>query len=479
MDQPRGHVGVPSSSWSSAEAAKALSRATELDGHMRVFNKPVGPLHGLPISVKEHIGMKGLPCNAGYVAWANHIPADDALILKILWEAGCVFFVRTTEPQTLMHLETSSNLYGCTVNPYNTDLTSGGSSGGEGALLALRGSCLGIGSDIGGSIRSPAAHNEIYGLRPTSHRLPKIGSFSAANGGDYIAGTLGPLSTSLEGIDIFMKVVLASKPWTIDPSLVPIAWRNDRRQAQEYEEYDAFDLKIAVMWTDDIVTPHPSVRRALEMMVKELKTMQDIEVVDWTPYEHKRAWEIIAGLYYVDGGKNTTDLLAATHEPWRPLSEFIITDNPHVKDLTRGDIQELIESMENYRLEYAKKWNETAPALAGKAQSQNAVDVILCPATPGPAPWLNGSKYWGYTSQWNLLDYPALVFPVTKFDSVLDQWPGNYKPRNDQDRYNFNLCTSGFHWQRDFSRSTNPWARSSRRGVRRHTHLIAIGRKKV
>ncbi|KAL8916412.1 MAG: hypothetical protein Q9208_008533 [Pyrenodesmia sp. 3 TL-2023] len=245
---------------------KALSRATELDRYMANFHKPVGPLHGLPISVKEHIGMEGLACNAGYVAWANNIPTVDAFILKILWDAGCVFFVRTTQPQTL--------------------------------------------------------------------------------------------------------VVLASKPWTIDPSLVPIPWRNDTRQPQEYDD---LDLKIAVMWSDDVVTPHPSVRRALEMMVEQLKTMHEVDVVDWRPYDHKRAWEIIvrsershsylqrrcfakceqAGLYYVDGGKDTKDLLAATQEPWRPLSEFIITDNPHVKDRTRAEIQELIESMEEYRLEYA------------------------------------------------------------------------------------------------------------------------------
>ena len=95
--------------------------------------------------------MKGLGLNAGFVArWAN-VAADDALILQILWDAGAVFYARTTQPQTLMHLETASNLYGATVNPYNRNLTSGGSSGGEGALVGMRGSCLGIGSDIGGT----------------------------------------------------------------------------------------------------------------------------------------------------------------------------------------------------------------------------------------------------------------------------------------------------------------------------------------
>lgn len=119
--------------------------------------------------------MKGLGLNAGFVSWWDNKAEDDALILQLLWQAGCVFYARTTEPQTLMHLETSSNLYGETVCPYNRNLTSGGSSGGEGALIGLRGSCLGIGTDIGGSIRSPSANNGLYGLRPTSYRLPFSG----------------------------------------------------------------------------------------------------------------------------------------------------------------------------------------------------------------------------------------------------------------------------------------------------------------
>lgn len=94
--------------------------------------------------------MKGLGLNAGYVAWWNKTASEDAYLLQILSRAGAVFHARTTQPQTLMHLETDSNLFGVTVNPYNTDLSAGGSSGGEGALIGARGSCLGIGTDIGG-----------------------------------------------------------------------------------------------------------------------------------------------------------------------------------------------------------------------------------------------------------------------------------------------------------------------------------------
>jgi hypothetical protein len=96
--------------------------------------------------------MKDLGLNAGYVAWWGKVASEDAHVLQVLWDAGAVFHTRTTQPQSMMHLETDSNLYGVTVNPYNRNVSAGGSSGGEGALIGMRGSCLGIGSDIGGRV---------------------------------------------------------------------------------------------------------------------------------------------------------------------------------------------------------------------------------------------------------------------------------------------------------------------------------------
>jgi amidase len=126
---------------------QALSRAKKLDSQTTTK----GPLHGLSISIKEHIGISGLRLHAGYIAMWDKVASEDALLVKILEQAGAIFHARTTEPQGMMQLETDSNLYGFTTNPFNGDLSAGGSSGGEGALIACGGSCLGIGSDVGGS----------------------------------------------------------------------------------------------------------------------------------------------------------------------------------------------------------------------------------------------------------------------------------------------------------------------------------------
>ena len=93
------------------------------------------------------------------------------------------------------------------------------------------------------------------------------------------------------------------------------------------------------------------------------------------------------------------------------------------------------------------EWNATAE----DGKSENAIDVILCPAGPGAAPPLDCSRYWGYTSQWNLLDYAALVFPVTAVDPLVDLRDGKYVPRNEQDQYNHDLCKLFFSFLLLFS----------------------------
>lgn len=421
---------------------RAIARAKYLDDFFTLHKKPIGPLHGLPISVKEHIAMKGLGLNIGFVSWWGRDAEEDAYLLKILWEAGCVFYVRTTEPQALMHLETSSNLYGVTTNPFNRNLSAGGSSGGEGALMGLRGSCLGIGSDIGGSIRCPAANCGVYGLRPTSYRLPLAGFTATMMGSEQIMPVCGPFSTTLEGVKLFMKTVLATKPWLSDPSLVPFPWRD---QQSHLETRNGKKLKVGVMWSDEVVLPHPPVRRALREIVEKLRATDNIEVVDWKPLRHAEAWEIVASLYFCDGASEEIQAIEESGEPFRPLSIHILKNNPNVKRLSIEELWYWTLRRDAYRKDYAKAWNDTAikPAADGSSvdgESARPVDVILCPATPGASSLLNTAKYWCYTSQWNLLDYPALVFPVSKVDPQTDLPEPEFESMNEQDLYNHKLC---------------------------------------
>ncbi|KAF2174923.1 amidase [Zopfia rhizophila CBS 207.26] len=413
---------------------RALSRAKELDEYFQTHGKPIGPLHGLPISVKEHIGISGLRYTTGYVSFWGKIAQEDAHILQVLSRAGAIFHCRTTIPQTMMHLETDSNLYGITVNPYNSAVTSGGSSGGEGALIALRGSCLGIGSDVGGSIRSPAANCGVYGLKPTAFRIPTDGWGYMMAGADCVDSVLGPLSTSIEGLKIFVKTIIDAKPWLSEPALTPMPWRD----IDVGGENGGRKLKIGVMWHDNVVLPHPPITRALQTVTSKLKE-NGVEVVDWEPYLHDEAWAIISSLYFTDGGASDSESINSSGEPWRPLSTWIMKENSCVKELSIGELNYWLEERESYRKEYAKVWNSTGSGFDENGDLIDVVDAILCPVGPGVAPKHNTAKYWFYTSQWNLLDYPAVSFPVMRVDKEVDVKPKRFKPMSGLDEENWNL----------------------------------------
>ncbi|KAK1814151.1 hypothetical protein LTR12_011429 [Friedmanniomyces endolithicus] len=430
---------------------RALTRAKYVDDYLAMHGKLIGPLHGLPISVKEHVSMKGLDINAGFVSWVGRISPDDALILKLLRNAGAVFYVRTTEPQALMHLETDNNIYGVTVNPYNTALTSGGSSGGEGALMGMHGSCLGIGTDIGGSIRSPAANNGLFGLRPTSYRLP-VGGWSATMlGSEHIVPVIGPLSTSLDGVKVFMKTLIDQQPWLYEPSLVAMPWKDTSTTSLLREGSDGKrKLRVGILADDGVVKPHPPILRGMNTLISKLRSHPDIELVDFPPYKHEEAWRIISSLYFADGAAEEREAIDASGEPWLPLTKFIITDNPNVKNLTVSELWGLTQDREGYKAAYTRHWNTVNTSLPGPeskaelqveamAEKDKMVDVILTPTGPGCAPPHDCARYWGYTSQWNLLDYPSLVFPTGLQAGAEDKVEEGYKPRNEQDKYNYEL----------------------------------------
>jgi Asp-tRNA(Asn)/Glu-tRNA(Gln) amidotransferase A subunit family amidase len=238
-------------------------------------------------------------------------------------------------------------------------------------------------------------------------------------GADSVEAVLGPLSTSIKGLEIFMKAIIDTEPWLTEPALIPMPWRT-------YAVPQDRPLRIGVLWHDGIVRPHPPITRALRLSTDCLKK-HNIEVVDFPPYLHDEAWAILSSLYYPDGGEADVEDIAKSGEPWLPLSEFIIKDNPCVKKLSVGELAYWYEEREAYRKEYALHWNK------------HGIDALLCPVGPGVAPKHNTAKYWSYTSQWNLLDYPAVVFPVCKVDKEVDQWDDKGKALSGLDEDNRKL----------------------------------------
>jgi amidase len=124
--------------------------------------------------------------------------------------------------------ETINNIIGRTLNPYNRLLSSGGSSGGEGALVACHGSPLGVGTDIGGSIRIPAAFSGLWGLKPSHGRLPSNNVKRTADGQEIINSICGPMAHCPGDLVQFMKAILQLKPWNYDTKVIDMPWQDTR-----------------------------------------------------------------------------------------------------------------------------------------------------------------------------------------------------------------------------------------------------------
>lgn len=167
-------------------------------------------------------------------------------------------------PQTGMALETYSNLWGRTLNTYSTKFGSGGSSGGDGVLVGLRGvPAAPLASDIGGSIRAPAAFNGLYGMRPTSERIPRKGLRSTVAGQVSIKTSCGPISHSMADLKLMIKLILSHPSLPFEGSCPP-GWWNEVDAPKE-------KLRIGLILTDGVVDPHPPVTRALKETAEKLK----------------------------------------------------------------------------------------------------------------------------------------------------------------------------------------------------------------
>lgn len=166
-----------------------------------------GPLSGLPISIKETFGLAGHSVTAGSVRKVAEPHHEDAEIVRRLRSAGAIVLARSNVPELAMAGETDNLRYGRTVNPYNAALTCGGSSGGEGALVASGSTVFGVGSDILGSIRIPAAFCGIVGFKPASHAVSKVGTWPQMSNFMDSWLALGTLTQSVRDARLVYNVI--------------------------------------------------------------------------------------------------------------------------------------------------------------------------------------------------------------------------------------------------------------------------------
>ncbi|KAM0337126.1 hypothetical protein ACHAPQ_003401 [Fusarium lateritium] len=382
---------------------RALQTARHLDAHLAETGKPIGPLHGLPISLKDNFNLVGLDSTVGFTSHVGDPAASDSALATLLQNAGAVFYVKTNVPTAMMIAESVNNTFGRTVNPINRNTTSGGSSGGESALIAFGGSPLGVGSDIGGSLRIPAACTGLFTIRPSSGRFPVRNTRSGMPGQEAVASVNGPLARTLKDVHLYSKAVIDAQPWLLDPKCLPIPWR----PVQLPEK-----LKIAFMSHDGMVRPTPPVIRALQIAREKLEKAGHT-IVDWDPVDQKEGVELLGRMFLADGGQTIRNELERTDEPWRPEMEAYRT----AQDLSTSEMWKLHLERTAFQNRYLDRWN------------QAGIDAIICPTTPYSTLRHGSFRHVAYTGVFNVVDYSAVSFPAgVSVDKDVDKLEASYQP---------------------------------------------------
>ncbi|KAI5474563.1 E3 ubiquitin-protein ligase TRIP12, partial [Pseudohyphozyma bogoriensis] len=217
-------------------------------------------------------------------------------------------------------------------------------------------------------------------------------------------------------MELFFEVVLGAEPSKLDPYVIPTTWK--------LPDLSSTKIKVGVMYHDGYVLPHPPMLRGLKTAAQKLAENPQFEVVEYSPFEHQRALDIARELYFPDGTAKVHEMLEATGEAILPLTEHALAP-PFCKDHSVLEMYELMGRRDAYRKEHLKHW------------MSQGIDVLLCPAFPGTAQPHDTARYWSYTSQWNLVDYPGIVWPSGLYvDAALDPVMADFTPMSPKDEEN-------------------------------------------
>ena len=241
-----------------ADAARAQARAAEAAVSQ---NHRLGPLHGVPLTIKSCIDVAGWPCPAGSLLHKVYVPRSDAPLVSRLKAAGAILLGNTNTPEFLMAYETNNLLTGKTCNPWNLAYSSGGSSGGEAAAIAAGCSMGGVGSDGGGSIRVPAHFCGICGLKPTPGRIPSTGHFPSGAGAFGWIGVVGPMARTVADVRALFEVMAG--PDAGDAHSAPVPFRS-------YSEKELRATRIGLLQSPAIGNATPETRAAIDRAAKLL-----------------------------------------------------------------------------------------------------------------------------------------------------------------------------------------------------------------
>ena len=384
-----GEVNGPLNAVVEVLAESALRDARAADAK-RARGGELRPLEGVPFSIKDSIEVGGTVCSAGTLAFRNNTPsAADATLVARLRNAGAIPMARTNLPDLLFAFESDNLIFGRTNNPYDQWRTSGGSSGGEAALIAACGSPFGLGSDAAGSVRLPAHYCGISSIKPTSGRLPRTGHVPPAGGWIEMLWQIGPMARRVEDLVAMMEILIG--PDGIDRTVVPMPW--DTREAGRA-------LRVAFFTDNGIMASDEDTTAVVRNAARALESA-GFAVEERRPPVIEQSYDLEMKILGPDGGDGLRQYLAAI-------------GGTETHPLLEGWLRKL----EAYRTDlagFAGYWAELDRFRAEMFAFLGGYDAILSPVAAQPAV-AHGTSIddavfpgFSYTMTHNLTGWPAAV----------------------------------------------------------------------
>ncbi|GAA5870709.1 hypothetical protein JCM1840_006781 [Sporobolomyces johnsonii] len=405
----------------------ALKHAQDLDAEFEKTGKIVGPLHGVPVSLKDQIDLKDVDTTLGFTHQINHPATTDASLVRTLRRAGAIPFCKTNVPQTMLSFECANPLFGASRNPYDPSRTTGGSSGGEAGLLASDGSPMGFGSDVGGSLRIPCHYSGCFALKPCFGRFPAADCRDTNPGFEAIKSSMGPMGRSVADVELASRVMLdASVESARTEALVPLPYREVKLPEK---------LKFGYYLTDGFCHASPACERAVLETVEALRK-QGHECVEFTPPSPVEAMELFVALTSA-GGYET--LLAGLRGDPQEASLWLVTLGPSLPSFVRASLAWVVEnvvgdpvlarlfrasrrkSVTELQAWQDKRWRFSAPSCVFE---NLGLDAILC--APQATPALKHGQTWDLspaaigTILYNVVDSSVGLVPVSFVSPTLD-----------------------------------------------------------
>jgi amidase len=370
-------------------AGDARDRARAADAAV-ALGEPLGPLHGVPFTIKDSVDTAGVVTTAGTVGWRDRVPQRDSTVVARVRAAGGILLGKTNTPEFTWANETDNDVYGRTSNPYDLERTPGGSSGGSAASVSAGLAPFDIGSDSGNSIRHPAHLCGVAGIKPTSGRVPRTGHWPGYAGLFQSFTQLGPIARRVEDLELVLRVI--SGPDGEDPHIVPVVLR-------DAASVDVSSLRVAWFADNGIRTPTAETRAAVRAATDAIAATGAFceEHVPPAIVDARPAWE---GVIRADGFAWLWRLIAAAGTPGRGSYDTFGWVTLRPGEPVPGDaVSDAVEQADAVRSTLLRWF---AP-----------FDLLVSPVLPGPAvrhgQTLSPDYGDTYSELHNLTGWPAVT----------------------------------------------------------------------